>query len=334
MYVHHAKPLSRRASLLLGIALVLVCPSVLGQDAALKQVAPGLVLVNITTSMPAPNGIFKDVTILGFFPSTGIVIDDKNHVLTFLGGWWMKIRSENPRIEVIESQGKRRKGRIVGIDQSTMVAVIECEGKALKRTPLCENCEDTDIATVVLPPQDLSIPQLESAPVVSIGTGRSSAVGGWTVQMSKPLTLIGGPLLNSKRQVVAIVADQEIQADPANMRVTITPLTTSQLLNSANKIIKKQGDIVTGWLGVYIDINYKKGVMITDIDPGSPAHKAGIRPGDVMMKWNGVAITDVRKYIEIVQNTPVGARAIIEVLRGGKAVQIQATIEARRRPLP
>lgn len=336
MYVAHMETRIRRANLLiLGISLLLTGTAAWGQDAAFKQVAQSLVLVNITTSTSALDGVFKEVTILRVFPSTGIVIDDKNHVLTHLGGWWMTIRSGNPRVEVIDFQGQKRKGKIIGIDQSTTVAVIECEGKTLKKTPLCANCENKDIATVVLPPQeDPTIHRLESAQIVSIGTGMSPPTGEWTVQISRPLTLIGGPLLDSKQQVVAIVADQEIQAIPTNMRVAITPLTTAQFLNSADKIIKAKGDIVTGWLGVHIDINYKSGVMITDIDPESPAHKAGIRPGDVMVKWNGVAISDWRKYLQIVQNTPVGTKARIEVLRGGRAVDIQATIEARRRPLP
>jgi S1-C subfamily serine protease len=53
-----------------------------------------------------------------------------------------------------------------------------------------------------------------------------------------------------------------------------------------------------------------------------------------MVKWNGDAISDFNKYIAIVENTRLGSKARIEVLRRGRPVIVEAIIEARRRPQP
>jgi hypothetical protein len=348
MYVSRLDLRSQNALLLLlGMAFAIVAPGASAQDNALKQITQTLVLVNITTETPGarePVFVINDIvikdyapTMVNVFPSTGIVIDDKNHVLTYLGYSWVNIRrAPKHRIEVVDSQGLKHSGTLVGIDQSTRVAVIAYDGKPIKRTPLCQNCEDKDIAAVVLPPQENpTIHQLESAQIAAVKSGGIMAGGGgWAVQVSRPLTMIGGPLLDAKGQVLGIVADQEIRGSPANLFVTITPLTVSQMFNSADKIIKAKGDIQSGWLGVIIDTNTKNGVLITDIEPQSPAHKAGLLPGDIMTKWNGASISDWRKYIKIVEDTPLGSKATIEVLRRGKPMQIYAIIEARKPPDP
>jgi len=106
----------------------------------------------------------------------------------------------------------------------------------------------------------------------------------------------------------------------------------SQLLSSAFKIIKAGGDIQTGWLGVTVDADVESdaGVTIANIEKDSPAHRAGLLSRDVMVKWNGTPIRDARKFIQIVQDTPVGSKADIAILRQGKPARVTAIIEARK----
>ena len=106
----------------------------------------------------------------------------------------------------------------------------------------------------------------------------------------------------------------------------------SQLLSSAFKIIKAGGDIQTGWLGVTVDADVESdaGVTIANIEKDSPAHRAGLLPRDVMVKWNGTPIRDARKFIQIVQDTPIGSKADIDILRQGKPARVTAIIEARK----
>jgi len=339
---------ARSCSLLvIGTLLAVSCPALLGQEKPLQRAMESLVRVNIFISSEAPGsetvvpasgqGLQNyRPTIIEWLPSIGIVIDDKGHVLTFVGYRWVNIHARNPRVEIIDSQGIKRSGKLVGIDQNMRVAVVRSEAPALKKTPLCESCEIKDGVTVVMPMPMRDGPggsQFESAQVLSVGTiGNPSSGSEWAIKISRPLSIIGAPLLNARNQIVGIVADQELRKTLPDPVASVNIFPASQLLSSAFKIIKAGGDIQTGWLGVTVDadVDSGAGVTIANIEKDSPAHRAGLLPRDVMVKWNGSPIRDARKFIQIVQDTPIGAKADIEILRQGKPARVTAIIEARK----
>jgi membrane-associated protease RseP (regulator of RpoE activity) len=332
--------------LVVGTLLAVSCQALLAQENALQRAMESLVRVNIFTSSGSPGSEtavppsgqvlqnYPPPTIIEWIPSIGIVIDDKGHVLTFVGYRWVNIHARNPRIEIIDSQGLKRVGRLVGIDQNMRIAVIRSEAPALKKTPLCERCEIKDGVTVVMSMSDgPGISQLESAQVLSVGTiGNPSSGSEWAIRISRPLSMIGAPLLNARNQIVGIVADQESRKTLPEPAASVNIFPASQLLSSAFKIIKAGGDIQTGWLGVTVDADVESdsGVTIANIEKDSPAHRAGLLPRDVMVKWNGTSIRDARKFIQIVQDTPIGSKADIDILRQGKPARVTAIIEARK----
>ena len=330
---------------LLGSVLALHANVGLGQEKALRVPEQTTVRVNILTEyMGSPESVVDfggkvaipdyRPRIIKLFPSTGIVIDKEGHVVTFLGYRWVDIHSRDPRVEVIDPQGKKFSAKLIGIDQSVRIAVVLCRDCNLKTTSLCRRCEIKDGAFVIAPLLDGSnTSQFESAKVLSASTRTDSAVGSeWTIQVNRPLSLVGAPMLNAQRQVIGLVADEPSQDSTQGSRVNVTIMPVEQMLGSANRIIKADGDIQSGWLGVKVDSDTgsKSGVAITEVEKESPAHKAGLLPGDIMVKWNGVAIQDPLRYIQIVENTPIGSTAVIEVLRHGRPVALSAIIEARR----
>jgi serine protease Do len=288
------------------------------------------------------NMVLRDYrpTVIGWFPSTGIVIDDKGHVLTFVGYRWVDIDARNPRVEIVDGQGQKHPAKLVGIDQNMMLAVILCQGMALKKTPLCvQRCDMKNGVAVVLPAQDGSkTPQLESAQVLSVSTGGDSSVGGgWAIKINRPMSAIGAPILNTQNQVIGLIADQPTGAASTNPRVDVVNvdiLSLSQMLSSADKIIKAGGDIQTGWLGVHVDtdVDSRAGVKVDSVEKDSPAYKAGLLSDDVIKKWNGLPIHDLDKFVQMIQDTPLGSKAVMEVQRQGKALTLSAVIEARKPP--
>jgi serine protease Do len=334
--------------MMLGVILLAV-PAANGQGKAPgKPTELNLVQVNITTETigdPMPVVEFDGKIIQNYrprivklFPSTGIVLDDKGHVLAFLGYTWVDIYQRKPRVEVVDAQGQRHAAKLIGIDQSVRVAVILCQGAALKKTPLCEHCEFKDGDTIIVPLlHDPGPSQFETARILSVSNGAdSSGAGGWSLRIDRPLSVVGAPLLNPRGEVIGLIADQpDVEFSAAQHgTVTVLPdiLPVPQMLNAANKIIKTGGDIQTGWLGVQVnpEANLDSGVMITQVESDSPAHKAGLLPGDIMMRWNGAAIRDPLKLIQVVENTPLGSKAAIVVLRQGRAMEFSAVIEARK----
>jgi serine protease Do len=334
--------------MILGV-IILAVPAANGQGKARgKPIELNLVQVNITTETignPMPVVEFDGKIIQNYrpkiiklFPSAGIVLDDKGHVLVFLGYTWVDIYQRKPRVEVVDARGQKHAAKLIGIDQSVRVAVVMCQGAGLKKTPLCERCEFKDGDTIVVPLlSDPSASRFETARILSVSNGADpSGSSGWSLRIDRPLSVVGAPLLNPRGEVLGLIADQpdvEVSAAQHGM-VTVLPeiLPVSQMLNAANKIIKTGGDIQTGWLGVQVnpEAHLDSGLMITEVFSDSPAQKAGLLPGDIMMRWNGAAIREWSKLIDVVENTPLGSKAAIQVLRQGRAMELAAVIEARK----
>jgi len=114
-------------------------------------------------------------------------------------------------------------------------------------------------------------------------------------------------------------------AVPINMAKQILP----QLL--------KSGRVTRSWLGVEIQelsdemmdqTGANRGAVVNRVLPATPAMRAGIESGDVIISFDGNPVESHRQLPGIVANTPVDREVIVEVLRGGKTESIKVTLAA------
>jgi len=148
----------------------------------------------------------------------------------------------------------------------------------------------------------------------------------------------GGPLVNLRGEVIGINSI----GFGRGQGFTIP-------MNTANEVKDKlliSGTIQRGWLGVaiqplsrdyarYFDDPERAGILIADIIPDSPAQKAGLLPGDIVVEYNGEKISaekedDLNKFRVLVSQTEVGAPARLKIARDGKDTSI--TIEISKQP--
>ncbi len=302
-----------------------------------------LVRVNITTETRGPaepiviNGRrIPDYRpkIIHVFPSTGVVMDDSNHVLTFLGYRWVDLQQTDPRVDIITGKGEQYKGKLVGIDHVLGVAVVSSSSGKLKKTLVCRGCEIRGGDTVIAPVfESAGESQFLDAQILSVGEGQAASVSGsWNITINRKLPGIGEVLLDPKFRVLGFVASQQpSRDDPMGLRTVAYPI--ADLLASAEKIIRAGGNIRNGWLGVYLDDPPRPsaaGVRIKDVMGDSPAQKAGVRPQDPSVKWNGQEIRDEWQFIRMVQESPVGSKVSLSIQRSGKPVGLQAMIQPRQ----
>ncbi len=96
-----------------------------------------------------------------------------------------------------------------------------------------------------------------------------------------------------------------------------------------------------GWLGVSIisvnedvredwELSVDKGVLVTYVINDSPADEAGIKKGDVILKYEGRSVRYSDELIEYVRKTPPGEKAKIEIDRNGKSKKFEVTIERNK----
>jgi serine protease Do len=141
----------------------------------------------------------------------------------------------------------------------------------------------------------------------------------------------GGPLFNLKGDVVGINT-AIVQGGQG-----IGFATPVHLAKSILGQLKEKGKVTRGWLGVYIQrltpdmaeslsVPGKKGALVADVTKDGPAEKAGIRSGDVIVRFNGKDVSDEHELPQIVAGTRPGMKVDVKVVREGKEVNIPVTI--------
>ncbi len=145
----------------------------------------------------------------------------------------------------------------------------------------------------------------------------------------------GGPLLNLKGEVIGInnAIDQRAQgigfAIPINAVKSILPQ------------LKAKGSVTRGYIGVLVnpltpEVSKQIGAaqdlvapFVTHVYPGDPADKAGIKPYDVILEFNGKRIKSFSDLISAVTLVPVGKSAEVKLIRSGKEKLVSITVSER-----
>lgn len=74
-----------------------------------------------------------------------------------------------------------------------------------------------------------------------------------------------------------------------------------------------------------------EGVAVGGVREGSPAAKAGIQEGDVILVLNGIRVTDAQSYTEALDEQKIGATVPVQIQRGSEKLELKVTIGTRRR---
>jgi serine protease Do len=260
------------------------------------------------------------------FSTTGIVLDQEGNIMTYLGEYrWLDSKSDSD-IQVYKD-GQKLKAKLVGVDQRNGVAIVRLVGGKLKKTPTCSNCELKDGLTIMAP-FSARMSKFQQAQIISTGMRPEMPdAGGWIITVDHPFPDAGLPILTSDHRVIGFITDQ----DPMGVRNTVYPI--SQLLESAQKILQKKGDIYAGWLGLFVsnpNSQMGPGILVRGVELGSPAQTAGLVPGDRLLKYNGQQVADSSQYKQLVEGSAVGSKANLEITRHGSPMTLTASIGARK----
>ena len=144
----------------------------------------------------------------------------------------------------------------------------------------------------------------------------------------------GGPLFNLKGEVMGI---NTAIFSPSGGSVGIGfSVPANTVKNVINQLIQ-YGETRRGWLGVKIqsvtddiaeslNLDTPRGALVADVTPTGPAEAAGIKPGDVIVEFNGRAITSMRDLPKIVAETAIGEKVPVKVLRKGEELSLTAEV--------
>ena len=144
----------------------------------------------------------------------------------------------------------------------------------------------------------------------------------------------GGPLFNMKGEVIGV---NSAILSPSGGSVGIGFSIPSNLARKVVAQLVKYGETRRGWLGVRIQsitedlaaglgLKEPKGALVAEVTKGSPADKAGIKPRDVIIAFNGVEVKRMRDLPRLVAESPVGAKVKVKVLRDGRPLELTVVL--------
>ncbi|MBN8218650.1 MAG: Do family serine endopeptidase, partial [Spirochaetes bacterium] len=245
------------------------------------------------------------------------------------------------KITVKFANGTEYPAKVVGTDADTDLALLKIEGKAFTHLSL----GDSDVLRVgdivVAVGNPFGLQSTFTTGVVS-AKGRTQLAEGPRFQNFIQTDVAinpgnsGGPLINIFGEVVGINS-MILSRSGGSMGLSF-----SIPVNMAKEVIeqlKTKGSVTRGWLGVGVmDLTADKakeldipakGVYLPEIYSNSPAEKAGLKPADILIEFNGKEIPNSQELVNLVGRTPPGTRITLTVLRANEKKQFTAVIETR-----
>ena len=266
---------------------------------------------------------------------SGVIIDPSGIALTNA-----HVVDGATSIEVVTVDGAKHKAKVVGLDKKTDLAVLQLEGNA------------------------------KPFPFVALGNSDEAQVGDWVIAVGSPFglqaTVTSGIISAKARQIGAGPYDEFIQTDAAinpgnsggpllNMRGEVVGINTaivrggsgigfaipSNLAKRVASELRTSGKVTRGWLGVSLQpltsdlatsfgVKDAKGALVSDVSADSPAARAGMKSGDVVLEFNGKKVEDPSALARAVGVAKPGETAKLTVWRDRQ----QQTIEIKLGELP
>lgn len=233
-------------------------------------------------------------------------------------------------LKVKLSDKREFNGEVVGTDEQTDLAVIKIEGENLKAAKMgdSEILRQGQWAIAIGNPFGLTH---------TVSLGVVSAIGRSGVGIANYENFIqtdaainpgnsGGPLVNIDGEIIGINTAIFTRSGGYQGIGFAIPV------NMAKAVLRDlidKGKVTRGWLGVAIQdvdaslaeqfgVEVTEGVLISDVQDGSPAKEAGFERGDIVIEYGNKKISDVNRLRNIVAQTKVGEKVKVKVLRKEK----------------
>ncbi len=269
---------------------------------------------------------------------SGFIIDPEGLILTN-----HHVVENAESIVVTYDDDKEYDAELIGSDSKTDVALIKIiqEGDSkVKFTHLSlgnsDNLEVGEWVVAIGNPFGLS--HTVTTGIVS-AKGRNIGAGPYDEFIQTDASInpgnSGGPLLNMDGDVIGI--NTAIISGNTGGNVGIGFAIPINMTKSIIKDLKETGKVTRGWLGVMIQritpelaaslgLKGHDGALVGDVIPGSPAAEAGVKRGDVILKFNDVAVKKMEELPKIVAGTRPGQVIPVQIIRDGKEKSLNVTI--------
>jgi serine protease Do len=266
---------------------------------------------------------------------SGVIVDPSGYIITNA-----HVVRDAVDVTVKLSDGRSLDDvQVVGADPATDIAVLKVNAGDLVAAPW-GNSDKLEVGDPVLAiGNPYGLTRTVTAGIVSAKGRRGITDAAYQNFLQTDAAVnpgnSGGPLVNLKGQVVGI--NTAILGESFRGISFAIP---SNVTKDVYEQLKSSGNVARGWLGVRLQpltadlarqlgVKGRTGVVVVRVVAGSPASRAGIEDGDVIVKWNGQPIETQGDLTFAVAMAPIGSKVPLVVLRGGQPIELTVTVEQR-----
>ena len=278
---------------------------------------------------------------------SGVIVDKRGYILTN-----NHVVEQATKIQVQLSGSNQTKytAKVVGVDEDTDLAVIKIEANKDLPTAKLGNSDGVQVGDWVLA---IGSPfGLQATVTAGIISAKDRAgIGGVGHQFQRFLQTdaainpgnSGGPLVDLAGEVVGI--NTAIITGSRGYEGVGFALPSTTAISVYNQIIS-QGRVTRGSIGVSFqeelgtntitlkELGAPYGVVIMNVEPGSPAEKAGLKGGDVITSVNGAAVKTGNDLVNPIAQAPIGSKVKLSYVRDRSQKETTAVVEDRTRVFP
>jgi serine protease Do len=240
-------------------------------------------------------------------------------------------------VRVKLSDGREFPAKVLGRDSKTDLALLKIEATGLPTIPL----GDSEALQVGEPVMAIGNPfGLEQTVTTGIVSGTGRVIGGGPyddfIQTDTSINPgnSGGPLINARGQAIGI---NSVIFSQSGGSIGIGFAIPVNLAKPILTQLADGGHVVRGWLGVSIQpvtaelakslkLSEAAGALVSSVTDGSPAARAGLKAGDVILEYNGQRLARADRLPNAVATTPVGREVPMAVMRDGKSMKLTVKV--------
>ena len=263
---------------------------------------------------------------------SGFVVDPEGYIVTN-----HHVVDGAQTIDITLSDGRTLPGKVLGVDPETDLALVKVEATGLPALKFGQSSAMKVGEPVMAIGNPFGLDHTVTVGIIS-GTSRVIGAGRYDDFLQTDAAInpgnSGGPLLNTRGEVVGIAtAIASRSGGFQGVGFAIPADLAKPILGE----LRTAGSVTRGWLGVSIQrltpelaksfgISNKEGVLVASVVEDSPAAKAGIKAGDLILRYGDKTVTDPRALSSQVAGTPVGRTVDVQLVRDGAPRQVSVTI--------
>lgn len=311
-----------------------------------KAVSPSVVNISTTRTVQSPptlEDLFESLTPFGnsqgkrwreLSMGSGVIVSPDGYLLT---NYHVIEQAEEIRVTLYDRRTFR--ASVVGVDPKTDLAVIKINAKDLPVAPWgnSDTLQVGDFVLAIGNPYGLTH---------TVTMGIISATGRADVGIADYEDFIqtdaainpgnsGGPLVNIRGEIIGINTAIFSRTGGYQGIGFAVPV------NMAKVIIEnliKEGKVIRGWIGIMVQdltaelaekFSYREnqGIIITDVVKNSPAQRAGLRRGDIIVEFEGKRVTESAVLRNLVAQSKAGTSINLKISRDGTLFNVQVVVE-------